>query len=252
MSIVIPGMPQRKRLLPDPLSPNGGFEATSGPVGDALSAPDTELQSRFNYSSAGKTPGADNAKARANILSHPTKVEIMDLIPEGDTGGDYLKLMARDATNRARSQFNSEQVAKARAERIDFDQRRQQAIEEEARQIEAQQKFAAGEAARRFEEKYGVPYDKDSAKFVMGAERTQEIENDYAQKMAVLQSYMMAGVDSSGKPYGKDRFAYDQKQLAISRGLALAAPQGYYQAVAPSDPYGLMNSGTFDPSMQGR
>lgn len=249
MSLVIPGLPKRQMRLPDPSQPNSGFspggrrfageeggvEQEDNPVSQATR---DKWGDGFKYGTAG--PRTDDPSARGRVLSGGYQDQGMDFIPEpqGSPTGDYLSVMSRDATNQAIGGANDLQVSQTEA----ADQRRREAIEYEAQQIKQQQQLEAGEAARMFEQKYGVPYDKDSAKFVMEAEKAQTIEDDYNQAVSILQSYLASGMDSLGKPYTQKRYADDLKTLGISRGMKARAPEGYFRAIAPPDPYGLQGA----------
>lgn len=199
-----------------------------------LGTPDPGLESRFSYSEGTARPDTDDEAARAGVLSRGSVIGTM----LEDPGADRRAAEGLTPTSRE-SQQEAEYLQAQVDPAVLADQRRQEAIALEAAQIEMQQKLSAGEAARRFEETYGVPYDKDSAKFIMDAERSQQIEDDYNQAVSVLQGYLATGIDGFGKPYSPSRYTEDLKKLAITRGLKAKAPAGYFQAVAPPDPYGI-------------
>lgn len=94
---------------------------------------------------------ADKRVEQQNFLSNPTDLssQFIDRAPERNTGGDYLKIMARDNQNAAAEDYNSRVVAKIQAEEAS----RQAQIANALRQEAAQQKMAIeAEDARRMQE----------------------------------------------------------------------------------------------------
>lgn len=93
----------------------------------------------------------DKRVEQKNFLANPTKSsdQFIDRAPESNTGGDYLKIMARDNQNAAVEDYNSNVVAKTQAE----DANRQAQVQNALRQEAAQQKMAIeAEDAKRMQE----------------------------------------------------------------------------------------------------
>lgn len=90
-----------------------------------------------------------NEGAVRNFLKGGTDVsgQFEDYIPEGGSGGDYLKIMARDATNDARSDYNQRVVGQQQEQ----DAMRQAQVQNALQQEAAQQRMAiqAQEAAQQ-------------------------------------------------------------------------------------------------------
>lgn len=223
MSLVIPP------LLRKPQNPAEVIDALAGQVRPPQGPSRLETLGRpFGYSRGADRPTTNDAAAVSGLRSRQNVVGAM----LEDPGADRRAAQGLTPTSRQSAQedeYLQAQVAPAEA----ADQRRRAAIAEEAALIAQRQKLAQGEAMRRFEEKYGVPYDPVSEKFVLDSEKLDEADDDYYQAEKVLKSYVASGMDPYGKPYRPEDYEKDLKQLAIRRGLRVGANAGYFNAVAP-------------------
>lgn len=130
-------------------SPDSGVTNTiSGAMDESPITEMEALKSRFGYGSAA-VDEERNAQARQNFLSNPTQTGIRDYVPEGGSGGDYLKIMSRDAQNRSIRDSNENQIAMAEMARA----RQEADIQNALRQEAAHQKMAIeAEDAKRMQE----------------------------------------------------------------------------------------------------